>query len=128
ALISYVAITHQQHSREALAALLWPEYDHVRAFANLRRTVWALNKALSGDYLHVDRDTIGLNASADLWLDVDRFTELLQSYQMHGHPETEVCATCLEMLTEAVELYRGDFLQGFTLNDSPGFDDWQFFQ
>src|SRR5262249_14639308 len=87
ALISYVAITHQQHSREALAALLWPEYDHVRAFANLRRTVWALNKALSGDYLHVDRDTIGLNAAADLWLDVDRFTELLQSYQMHGHPE-----------------------------------------
>jgi len=31
-------------------------------------------------------------------------------------------------LTEAVALYRDDFLAGFTLRDSPAFDDWQFFQ
>ena len=38
ALIAYVAVTHQPHSRDTLAALLWPEYDHTRAYANLRRT------------------------------------------------------------------------------------------
>src|SRR3954454_19844326 len=85
ALIVYVAVTHQRHSRDALATFLWPDYDRVRAFANLRRTVWGLNKALAGDYLDVDRDTIGLNSTADLWLDVDRFTELLAACRLHGH-------------------------------------------
>ena len=27
-----------------------------------------------------------------------------------------------------VELYRGDFLEGFSLRDSAAFDEWQFFQ
>jgi predicted ATPase/DNA-binding SARP family transcriptional activator/Tfp pilus assembly protein PilF len=128
ALLAYVAVTHQHHSRDALAVLLWPEYDHVRAYANLRRTIWALNKALAGDYLNIDRDTIGLNPHADLWIDVDHFIALLASCRSHGHPETEVCPACLEALAEAAEIYRADFLHGFTLNDSPGFDDWQFFQ
>jgi DNA-binding SARP family transcriptional activator len=47
---------------------------------------------------------------------------------MHGHPESESCPDCLEALAEAVELYRGDFLEGFSLRDSASFDDWQFFQ
>jgi predicted ATPase/DNA-binding SARP family transcriptional activator/Tfp pilus assembly protein PilF len=128
ALLAYVAVTHQHHSRDTLAVLLWPEYDHVRAYANLRRTIWALNKALAGDYLNIDRDTIGLNPQADLWIDVDHFTTLLASCRTHGHPETEICPACLEALAEAAEIYRADFLHGFTLIDSPGFDDWQFFQ
>ena len=32
------------------------------------------------------------------------------------------------MFEEAAALYRDNFLAGFTLRDSPGFDDWQFFQ
>jgi predicted ATPase/DNA-binding SARP family transcriptional activator len=128
ALIAYVAVTKQRHSRDTLAAFLWPEYDRVRAFANLRRTVWGLEKALSGDYPDVDRDTIGPNPAAELWLDVDRFTELIAACRLHGHPESEICPACLQSLTEAVEIYRDDFLHGFTLNDSPAFDEWQFFQ
>jgi DNA-binding SARP family transcriptional activator len=31
---------------------------------------------------------------------------------------------CLEALEEAVALYRGDFLEGFSLPDSAQFDDW----
>lgn len=34
----------------------------------------------------------------------------------------------LDSLTEAVSLYRDDFLTGFTLPDCPDFDEWQFFQ
>ncbi len=33
-----------------------------------------------------------------------------------------------DLLKEAVAFYRGDFMAGFSLRDSPGFDDWQFFQ
>jgi len=34
----------------------------------------------------------------------------------------------LGALEEAAVLYRGDFLDGFTLRDSPAFDDWQLSQ
>ena len=34
----------------------------------------------------------------------------------------------IEGLQRAVELYRGDFLEGFSLRDSASFDDWQMFE
>ena len=37
-------------------------------------------------------------------------------------------ADCLPLLTQAADLYRDDFLSGFSLPDSPDFDRWQFFQ
>ena len=56
------------------------------------------------------------------------FQDLLAGCKEHGHPESEVCPECLPLLTEAVELYRDDFMAGFGLRDSVAFDDWQFFQ
>ncbi|NIP69311.1 MAG: tetratricopeptide repeat protein, partial [Planctomycetales bacterium] len=63
-----------------------------------------------------------------LWLDVDQFLSLLRACREHDHPEADVCPECLTALAKAVELYRGDFLAGFSLRDSPNFDEWQFFQ
>ena len=40
----------------------------------------------------------------------------------------EVCEACGQHLQQAVALYRGDFMEGFTLPDSATFDEWQFFQ
>jgi DNA-binding SARP family transcriptional activator len=128
ALLAYLAVTGAAHRRDGLAALLWPELDQARARAALRRTLSALNVALSGDWLETDRETISLLPSAAFWLDVNQFRHLLAQCRKHGHPETEVCAECLAPLAEAAALYRGDFLSGFTLRDAPAFDDWQFFQ
>ncbi|MCC7352327.1 MAG: hypothetical protein IT330_01115, partial [Anaerolineae bacterium] len=126
ALMAYLAVTRQSHSRGALAALFWPEYDQARAA--LRRTLSALNKALAGDWLDADRESIGLKESADLWVDVVRFQGLLSECKAQNQPAAAVCPPCLAGLAEAVALYRDDFLAGFTLRDSPGFDDWQLFQ
>jgi DNA-binding SARP family transcriptional activator len=71
ALIAYLALTGQIHSREALAARFWPEYDQDRAYANLRRTLWSLNKAIGKEWLDVDKETIALRRGAGFWLDVD---------------------------------------------------------
>jgi DNA-binding SARP family transcriptional activator len=60
ALLAYLAVTAQAHAREALAALYWPEYSQERAYANLRRTLWALNRALGKGWLDADQETIGL--------------------------------------------------------------------
>jgi predicted ATPase/DNA-binding SARP family transcriptional activator len=128
ALIAYLAVTKQPQSRDSLAALLWPEYDQAHARATLRRTLSTLNKALAGNWLHVDRETVALAAIAHIWVDADEFYRHLEECKRHGHPTTGVCSACLDPLARAVSLYRDDFLAGFGLRDSPNFDDWQFFQ
>jgi predicted ATPase/DNA-binding SARP family transcriptional activator len=133
ALAAYLAMTGESpggetHTREALATLLWPEVEPQRARANLRRSLAVLRKGIGGEWLVVDRETIGTHVDAGIWLDVACFRRLLNSLRTHGHPEAESCPDCLEALAEAVELYRSDFLEGFSLRDSANFDDWQFFQ
>ncbi len=128
ALLAYLGVTGQSQRRSSLINLLWPEYDRTRGRAVLRRTLYALQKALTGTWLDVDREEIGLNVDADIWVDVTQFRRQLAQCTTHGHPPTEACAACVAPLTEAVALYRGDFLSGFGLKDSVNFDDWAFFQ
>jgi DNA-binding SARP family transcriptional activator/tetratricopeptide (TPR) repeat protein len=127
ALLAYLAVTHRRHARDALAGLLWPEYNQTRARAALRRTLSSLGVARAAGWLVADRESVDL-ARDEIWVDVDRFRELLAECRTHGHAEGEVCAECLRPLSEAVALYRDDFLAGFALRDSAAFDDWQFFQ
>ena len=133
ALVAYLAVAGpglggQPHTRESLITLLWPELEPSRARAVLRRNLSLLRKALDGEWLVVDREIVDLDPETDVWIDVAQFRSLLQVCKGHDHPEADVCSDCLAALTEAVELYQGDFLAGFTLRDSVNFDEFQFFQ
>ena len=128
ALLAYLAVTGQPHSRDSLATLLWPEYDQSSARADLRRTLSLLNRTLGDEWLTADRETAGLNPDADVWLDVGAFRHKLAACGTHGHSPTEACPECVPLLEEAVALYRDHFLAGFTLRDSAAFDEFQFFQ
>lgn len=130
ALLAYLAVTGERHSRELLATLLWPESEPSRGRARLRRELATLNDLLGKGWLETDREQIGLTGSAgqQMWLDVAAFQESLVRCQQHDHPVNEACPECLPPLCEAVALYRGSFLAGFSLPDSPEFDEWQFFQ
>ncbi|MBW8011735.1 MAG: alpha/beta fold hydrolase [Chloroflexi bacterium] len=127
ALLVYLVVTNRGHTRDALATLLWPTLDQSKARGALRRTLSVLNKALNGEWLDINRETVTLEQNADVWLDVNEFHELLAFTDTHDHPDDEICSKCLSSKTTAVELYRDDFLVGFTLKDSPKFDEWQFF-
>jgi len=127
ALAAYLAVTRRGHTRDALAGLLWPEYNQRRARAALRRTLSSLGNARAEGWLVTDRENVDLDHGAIL-VDVVRFDDLLAQCKTHGHREAEVCPECLPLLTEAVELYHDDFMAGFGLRDSVTFDDWQFFQ
>ena len=120
ALLAYLAVGDQAPARERLAGLLWPDYDPDRARGSLRRTLSALLKALDGRWVVADRRTIRLERDG-VWVDVDRFGALLRAAESGERHERRTA------LSEAVALYRGDFLAGFSLRDSPEFDDWQFF-
>lgn len=129
ALMVYLAITGERHSREKLATLFWPQHDESCTRNNLRVALAALKRDLGCDrWFKIDGDTISLDRNSDFWLDVDHFYALLATCVNHAHSADETCLDCRHSLTEAVELYRDDFLAGFTLSDSPEFDDWQFFQ
>lgn len=114
ALLAYLACTRHAHTREALAALLWPEYADARNA--LRRTLSAILHTLGPGWLDVGRDQIAIADRPDLWLDVAAFETQLSA------------ATERTALSAALALYRDDFLAGFTLRDSPDFDEWQFFE
>jgi DNA-binding SARP family transcriptional activator len=115
ALLAYLAVeADRAHRREKLAGMLWPDYTESSARANLRRALADLRGAI-GDhqatppYLHTTRETIQFNTDSDYWLDVDAFTDLA------GDP------TGLE---QAVALYRGSFLEDFSVSDAPFFEEW----
>ena len=125
ALLAYLATNPQAHSRNTLATLLWPNYDQGRARAALRRTLVTLKKAGLSEWLAADRETIKLNDQATLWVDVARFRQRLGDCLAAGHNSD---VFCLPLLTEAVGLYQADFMAGFSLRDSPNFDEWQLSQ
>jgi DNA-binding SARP family transcriptional activator len=120
ALIAYLTITGKPHHRNELATLLWPEYDQSRGRAALRRTLMSLK--MPGDWIEADYHTIGLKPEADVWVDAIQFRQKVSECPQ------EMAETCIAPLTEAVNLYQGDFLAGFTLRDCPTFDEWQFFE
>lgn len=128
ALVVYLAVTNQPQSRDTLATLFWPDSDQREARASLRRTLYRLGQALDGDILDITSDTVSLNPQADFWLDSAAFEQHVTAGLSAEHPPGAVSPTILMHLTAAAELYTDDFLAGFTLSDSPAFDEWQFFQ
>jgi predicted ATPase/DNA-binding SARP family transcriptional activator len=128
ALLVYLAVTGESQRRDTLATLLWPDSPQSSARAALRRDLSILNKSLGGEWLEIDRETAALRRGPGFWLDVEQFQQHVGVGRTHNHPPHEVCFGCLPPLTQAVALYRDDFLAGFTLSDSPDFDEWQFFQ
>ena len=132
ALLAYLAVTRQPHSRDALATLFWPEKNQTGARANLRRTLYDLSQllgqSLSDQLLAIEAETVSLRTNAPLWLDIAFFRQTLHTHLAAELSNQAVDDTTLTALTSAADLYTADFLADFTLPDCPDFADWQFFQ
>jgi DNA-binding SARP family transcriptional activator len=64
----------------------------------------------------VEGETIQFNRASDHWLDVEAFRTLAAAGPGSADGERS--------WEEAVVLYRGSFLEGFSLGDSAAFEDW----
>jgi len=128
ALLGYLVVTKGEFSRDELATLLWPESDQSNARANLRRTLYVVNKNLGEEILLTSGEVIYLNSQVDTWTDVETFRQNIAECNIEDEPPLDFDANCIASLENAVALYKGDFLAGFSLPDSPGFDEWQFFE
>ncbi|MFW6084952.1 MAG: BTAD domain-containing putative transcriptional regulator [Gemmatimonadota bacterium] len=94
--------------RDTLLALFWPELDESRARNALSQALHRVRAAL-GDGCIVGRgqEEIGVDSSS-IRCDAVAFERALEA----GEP------------VEALELYRGDFLNGFHVSGAAGFERW----
>ena len=127
ALLAYLSVeADRPHRRERLAGLLWPEQPEQVARSNLRYALSNLrgvigDRTASPPFLRITRHTLQLNPEGDTWVDVAAFVRHLSLAE--GAPDSASVAH----LEEAVALYRGDFMAGFSLTHSVLFEEWVLF-
>ncbi|HEY4721336.1 MAG TPA: BTAD domain-containing putative transcriptional regulator, partial [Anaerolineae bacterium] len=98
------------HSRDELSALFWGDQTQERARHSLATALWRIRRLISPDeYLLADAAAVQFDGDRDYWLDTAEFEKLLNASR-DDKP-------AIDQLRQAVELYRGDLLEGF-------YDDW----
>lgn len=133
-LLVYLALeSDRPHQRLSLATLFWPEMAEEVALKNLRQSLHRLQQTLEaaapgiGDSLFtINRQTVQCHRPA-LTADVLTFQELLATCEAHPHRHLHLCHPCLERLGQAVGLYQGELLAGFSLADADPFEEWLLF-
>lgn len=101
ALLYYLAVTGQVHSRAALAALLWSQSTEAQARNSLRNAIYTIRRGLKPlDPLIIERDTIGLD-SAVVQIDLPHFRTAIEQPTQPN-----------DTLVAALALWRGLFLDG----------------
>lgn len=132
ALLIYLIVTSQPHSRDTLATLLWQDHNQAKARSNLRKSLSRLHSELGEKYLVASQDQVSIHPKVPIYLDIAQFRSLVRQSREHGHSTDpgplHLCTRCEKALEEAALLYRADFLKGFNISDSNVFDEWQFFQ
>jgi DNA-binding SARP family transcriptional activator/tetratricopeptide (TPR) repeat protein len=108
AVLALLATSDRSRTRDALADMLWPDNDPDHARAALRRTLSDLRGVIGEELLESTRDHVRLVRGPGLAVDIHRFRELCRD----GRAD------------RAVELFRGDFLEGLTVRHAPDFEDW----
>jgi DNA-binding SARP family transcriptional activator len=99
------------HRRDTLLGLFWPELDARRGRDALNQAIRFLRKELGGstESIIVSRgaEELGI-VDSEFWSDVAAFRAARDD----------------DRDADALELYRGDFLQGFFSGRDAGFEDW----
>ncbi|WP_299028902.1 AAA family ATPase [uncultured Thermanaerothrix sp.] len=106
-LLAYLIIhRNRSHLRDELAALFWGDRDDVHARHSLTTALWRIRRLLGKEYLLADSVSVQFDPNSSFWLDVAEFEKRVKR---SSHEPVD--------LALAVDLYRGDLLEGF-------YDDW----
>src|SRR5712691_7251535 len=110
ALLAYLAAATPQgfHRRDTLLALFWPELDQEHARAALRQALHVVRDAL-------DAGAVTSRGDEEIGLDCDQVSCDVVAFER---------AVDREQFREALDLYRGDLLEGFFISGAPEFERW----
>jgi DNA-binding SARP family transcriptional activator len=125
-LMGYLLLNRAKpHRREIVADALWGTTDATQSRKYLRQALWELHGALDGNapsdaaVLLIDPTWIEVNPAADLWLDVAEIEHAFDAAR--GTAGEDLEPDLAAALARAVELYRGDLLEGW-------YQDWCLFE
>ncbi len=110
ALLCYLMVNGRSTSRQTLAGLLWGDLPEADARRNLRGVIMKLRQGVA-PYLMISHQSIGINPDAAICLDATLFRQLIEQGGINN-------------LAQAIQLYRGDFLEDFHVRDAPDFEAW----
>lgn len=114
ALLAYLAVpTGRFHTRDKLATLLWGDTPETQARQSLRQALGSIRRALGPGHeqtVQVQGDAVALKPGA-VTVDV---TDL----------ELTLADGRMEALERAATLYKGDFLAGVRVDETP-FEEWR---
>ncbi len=101
--IFFYLLVNQHSTRDELASLFWNELSDSVAKKNLRNALYQIKNILGEDiFLSSEKSSVVLNLSAITYTRLDDISD----------PKLYV------------DLYRGEFLQGFSVKDAPLFEQW----
>jgi len=141
ALLCYLATEGGRHPRRKLAELLWPHSEERRARADLRGTLSKLRKTLEeggakdgeeeARFFLIEGDLLGVELKEEE-LDLEALeaaVSLARTETSPGGRNAEDAAVVgrrdlIGRLQGDLELYRGEFMQGFSVEDAPEFELW----
>lgn len=124
ALLVYLAVTGTPHSRESLAALFWSELPEENARRNLRNALSHLQKAIGPQWLITERG-VALTPKQPWSVDVHTLRTTLKSVTANGEwGAGQRAPQQVDALQHALQLYRGEFLQGFHVHGAAHFEEW----
>lgn len=117
-LLCYLLVNRcRTHSREALASLYWGHHPTALSKKYLRTALWQIRTALQepaeNGLLLIESDSVCINPKAGFALDIAEFEQAYTSTP----PGREIELGHTELLHRAVELYRGELLEGC-------YEDW----
>lgn len=108
ALLAVLVAEERPRTRDALAEMLWPDHDPEHARGALRRTLSTVRTAVGAELVEATHDHVRLVKGPGISVDVDRFRDLCRGGELRA----------------AVDLFRGDFLEGLVVRDAPDFEEW----
>src|SRR5918997_1341601 len=136
ALLCYLAAEGAtRHQRRELAELLWPQSEERRARTSLRSALAKLRKTLGEDASHdeearflvVDSDLLGIEPK-EVELDLESLEAAVSLARSETSPaggsSSSSAADDVGRLQAALGLYRGEFMEGFSVEDAPEFELW----
>jgi predicted ATPase/DNA-binding SARP family transcriptional activator len=131
AMLYYLACRTEALGRSAAAGLLWPEFPPEKARQSLRQAIYDTASTAGRDLVEGSKGFLRLKPDLDVSNDSSRFVVLarkglaLAETALGGKYGTADLRKACDTLTEAEFAYRGEFLEGFFLDDSVTFEEWQ---
>src|SRR5215510_3928668 len=110
AILAYLAATGHPHSRQSLYSLFCQEA--LDPAGTLRWHLSRIRRQLSPEIILAAKETVQFNRQA-AWIDCYSFINALDRHSIEAD---------LEALAGVLDLYRGEFLAGMALSDSPEFE------